>query len=417
MSDKQCSPSGADCAPGHVCAVNPARPCMTFACNATARAISAAPCAKPGVCALADSRAVSAAVQTDLRTVVVELNKPSRPFQASCDRVFSPATLSLMGGANAMCAAEGARLTVRLASTATLLPPANLTLLGAPPLQDDATGAPFTGAVALAACAADCAEPFAVIAGPETVPKPCQGAGGASSFSSSSDGDVVFDASRSFDPSGRPLASVQWSVVAPATPAARDAALVAAVARQANQTRLALGAADLAAIAAGDHALRVTVASVFGGSAAATKQLRVVASGAAPVIDLADAGATRRYSRGEGLRLSAAVSACDGAAVTFSWAGDDAETRSVPWAALASAPRTDRPTLMLPGPVRARHGDAHVLTLSAAVQGGGPPATASVRVVAEGSPLVAALKGPSDYRVSSVALLSASDSFDPDGES
>jgi hypothetical protein len=101
--------------------------------------------------------------------------------------------------------------------------------------------------------------------------------------------------------------------------------------------------------------------------------------------------------------------------VLFSWSGRDAAT-SAPWPAVPAG--SSQKTLLVPGPVpAARHGARGVVTLTAAIDGADAAgaASASVVVVAVGSPLVAALKGPSDFREAATVVLSAADSYDPDG--
>lgn len=406
VSDKQCKPG-----PNNTCAANeictrPASICYTYSCNSTTRTVAATPCASPSICMLANAELLSATLQPDARRILLNLNKPAVAKQFACGSAFDTATTKALGGLNAQCSAEGSVLTIELPATATIMPGANLTLqLAQMDLWDSVAGTPFRGSVALAGCGgAGCLPPVALIGGPETIAKPCK--------ANSTLGGVVLDASRSYDPSGRPLAALEWTLTA-----GSSAALARIVAAAQNSSRVVIRGADLDDVATGAYTLQLRAHSALGGESVASKTFQVVGSGVAPVLDLADAGATRRYLLRDGLRLAGAVapeSLCNGAAVNYSWTAADAASGAA-WAALGDA-ATDRPTLLLPGPVHARHGDTHRLTLTAAVAGGGQPVSATVTVVAEGSPLVAALKGPSDYRSSAVAVLSATDSYDPDGE-
>lgn len=96
----------------------------------------------------------------------------------------------------------------------------------------------------------------------------------------------------------------------------------------------------------------------------------------------------------------------------------DANT-SAPWI-VVPATATSK-TLVVPefgGSVPVKHGARHKLTLTASIQGGDPnlAATANLWVEAVGPPLVAALKGASNYKANRQLVLSASGSYDPDGE-
>ena len=102
------------------------------------------------------------------------------------------------------------------------------------------------------------------------------------------------------------------------------------------------------------------------------------------------------------------------AQVKFQWTGVESGT-GAPWPAMPVAANTK--TLIVPGPVPVRHGAAQLLTLTATIEGAPPGASASVNVAvaAVGSPLVAAIKGPSDFKAAATAIISAAGSYDPDG--
>ena len=106
-----------------------------------------------------------------------------------------------------------------------------------------------------------------------------------------------------------------------------------------------------------------------------------------------------------------------GTQVLLRWTGADAVT-SAPWI-VVPATATSK-TLVVPeyGPVPVKHGARHKVTLTASIEGrdANLAATAHMWVEAVGSPLVAALKGASDYKANRQLLLSASGSYDPDGE-
>jgi hypothetical protein len=100
--------------------------------------------------------------------------------------------------------------------------------------------------------------------------------------------------------------------------------------------------------------------------------------------------------------------------VLFEWSAVDADTNST-WSAVPTT--ATQKTLIVPGPVLVKHGQRHTLTLKASIQGADDnlAATTTVTVQAMRSPLAASLKGPSDFRAASTLVLSAADSFDPDG--
>jgi len=151
--------------------------------------------------------------------------------------------------------------------------------------------------------------------------------------------------------------------------------------------------------------------------AAATATIALRPSGVAPVISVMGA-AERTYYLKDGFKITTALvpeSVCEGAKVLFRWTGKDAATEA-PWDAIPAA--ATQKTLIVPGPVGARHNQRHTVTLSASIEGASAEmaSTATVTVQALGSPLVASLRGPSDFKARATLVLSAADSYDPDGE-
>lgn len=101
--------------------------------------------------------------------------------------------------------------------------------------------------------------------------------------------------------------------------------------------------------------------------------------------------------------------------VNFAWSAVDAATGAA-WQALTGS-NSARKDMIIPGPVPARHGTRHNLTLTASIEGAGAGLAASIQVgvTALGSPLVAAVKGPSDFKRVATVVISAAGSYDPDG--
>lgn len=130
----------------------------------------------------------------------------------------------------------------------------------------------------------------------------------------------------------------------------------------------------------------------------------------------------RRRGAGRPMRPGSCMQACSWphasssppTQVAYRWAATNTATNAT-WAAVEAT----RPRLTVaPAAVRlsgVRHGDSHLLQLQAALNGGAFSPVASLTVTAEGSPLVAALRGPSDFRAAATAVISAAGSSDPDG--
>lgn len=96
--------------------------------------------------------------------------------------------------------------------------------------------------------------------------------------------------------------------------------------------------------------------------------------------------------------------------VNFKWSGVD--QTGADWPTATSTQKT----LLVPGPVQVHNGDKHAVTLSAWIEGAqGTSSTATVNLRAVGSPLVAVLKGPSDFKQAATIVLNAANSYDPDG--
>ncbi|GBF88175.1 hypothetical protein Rsub_00887 [Raphidocelis subcapitata] len=326
----------ADCAPGLVCGPLPAG-CSVLTCAASGLSLALEDCPAAGACAMPPESLRSAALAPNLRHISVALNAAARPGSFPCSSLFANPTAAALGGAAARCKVEAATLTVHLPAMATVVPGDALVLAdGQSALVLAEGGAPFKGRVNLQHCSPDCALPVAVLAAPPVITKPCPGANGTGAAFS-----VALDAGSSFDPSGRALADVSWRLAAgSAWDPVLQALMAAANTGPTMPMRLEVAAADLEAIAAG----RYTV--------------EVAAAGSAPVISLIGP-ADRHYHIGGGLTISTHL-------VLYDWTAADGETGE-PWAAVARGPSASRKTLVIPAPVPARHGQWHVVTLTASV--------------------------------------------------
>ena len=239
---------------------------------------------------------------------------------------------------------------------------------------------------------------------------------------------LILDASLSSDPSGRPLKKVEWRV-APDSP--NNSSMLAAMLAAVNalktvrgQAVVAISAAEIAALYANTTGspktfkVSAAVTGAFGDSADAVATFTLNAAGATPSVRILGPQAARRFKIKDGFRVAAAVdsaSVCDALPAIYTWSPlmSDGAT---PWA--SSQLTATGATAVAPGPVPGvADGNQFVVRLSAANPNSvGAAAVASVGLIAEAAGLVAALDGPSSVAADKAIVLSAANSYDPDGE-
>ncbi|KAI8464953.1 MAG: hypothetical protein J3K34DRAFT_489498 [Monoraphidium minutum] len=390
--------------------------CFTLACeNAT---ITSTPCSSAAGMCLPERKITKAQFAADRRSILVSLNLDAAPAEFDCDKVFDAKTSELLG-AGAFCVAEGAAMTVHLTPAATIkatgAPTVNDTLMfdqAQSLLIHDLSGLPFNSNVSIALDDAETpAAPVVILTVPSVFTLPC--GGGPAPV------DLVFDASSSYDPSGRPLTQVTWSlgIDESSDPSPVINALLAAN-MSATASKFVIPAANVSSLTVSSYVIRAEITNDFGAKSFAEAQVEVKAAGQAPIVTIVGSGAApRAVSIKDGFKLTSSLvaeSVCAGDEVTYAWDSESAKYDP----AVAAVPTKASKTLIMPGPLAGFvDGDAGVITLTAGItdkDGDDQSSTASsISVVARASPLVAAVKGPSDFSEAAAIVISAAGSFDP----
>eukprot|EP00775_Hariotina_reticulata_P010860 gene10860-11014_t len=352
-----------------------------------------------GVCVPAVRRAVSARFSASGRQVLVTLNALARDASLPCSSLFSSNSTKLLGG-KAWCKAVDRTVTIDLDPlSATLVPDDTLELSSSQlvlvdKLQNDAS---FSGNIKVVTCI-DCTAPVAVLTGPEVIAEACEISQGS---------PAVFDASYSYDPSGRPLASITWGGGDVANPVLSQ---VINSANAINSNRLLLPQSMIAQLPDGSYSLSVTVRSFLGQQHTALLTFNKTGSGAVPVISIVG-GPSQQFKLSEGLNLASFLepsSVCSGKMVQYSWESGDGAWEGV-------LTNYSRKNLVLQAPLPAVAGGRYPLVLRARFKGSLEAATARATVTAVGSPLSISLVGPAgDVRSGTTISLNAGGSLDPD---
>jgi hypothetical protein len=218
---------------------------------------------------------------------------------------------------------------------------------------------------------------------------------------------VVFDASSSYDASGRPLTKFAWVQLGSA-----DAVLAAVVsaANTGNKARLVIPGAALGQVANGNYSLRVTVTNFLGLTRSGSVTFQKLGSGALPVVTVLR-GLVQPFSVAEGLKVSTQIvasSVCASKNVEWAWRSWDA------WSAIPAG--YSRKDLVVAGPVPGgADGTARLVGLTARFAGSTEAVSINVTLLPMRSPIRAVLRGPDgDVRAARTIVLNAGSSEDPD---
>ena len=195
--------------PGYGCVQDSS--CRELICDASvsgAKAITQRPCNHTCMRTTRPSMA-SATFSKDYRTIEVALEAPAQRFSPriiAASRIFDAATAQALGRA-AYCTLSGNRLgvTVRLGASSTITAGSELLLLASHDLKDE-TGVFFNAAAAVVvAHPAEKEAPVSSLRGPTVITASC-------AASKRTRARAFLDAGASFDPTGRSLAQLEWSL-------------------------------------------------------------------------------------------------------------------------------------------------------------------------------------------------------------
>ncbi|GIL86916.1 hypothetical protein Vretifemale_15113 [Volvox reticuliferus] len=409
--------SGAGCASDEYCAAPPTT-CRLWVCDAVTQALVRGPCPQ-AICQPMNLEVLSAILSDDGRSINITLNAPARTITpTSCNRIFEVNSLTMVGGAAAVCQVEDTLLTVNLGPGATVLVNTTLNLTSGSALVWRMNNSrPFTGSVKVGACA-NCSRPLALVSGPSAIAQPCDT---NSSSSTSRVQSLEIDATSSTDPSGRSLQNVVWTVLNAPGSSSSSAALQAAVDRANNfvnprqRLMLTLNSSEVSALdIAKGYSLQVALTSWLGTATSAMFNFSKNAATTKPVVKITGPPVQTFLIR-TGIRASAAVTvSCAGKALNWQWTGQDASA-----IALLNGTSKTSQQIFIPGPVSSViHGQSLTFRVSGSYVDAGEgvePATSDVTFTAVGSDPVVRLTGPSgDWPDNSPLVFNATTSSDPD---
>lgn len=233
----------------------------------------------------------------------------------------------------------------------------------------------------------------------------------------------------SYDPSGRPLKSVQWRVAADsATNSSRLTGVMAAVNKlkdARSQSVLTVPPTLLKEMFEDgevDFKITAAITNAFGMSIDAVSSFMIKNVDVTPVVKVLGPTADRVFKIKDGLKVETAVDAsavCGLGPVDYQWTGTKNDFDRTSWSAFPAAAAVRDSTLVVPGPLpNTFDGERYVVTLTAEYgdDGNENAATLEVTLVAQASDLLAAIDGPSSVAADKPIVLSAAGSYDPDGE-
>ncbi|GFR51061.1 hypothetical protein Agub_g13383 [Astrephomene gubernaculifera] len=409
--------SGTGCADNELC-VQVAN-CQRWQCNAASQSLVPVSC--DGKCRPKDLKPLSAKISDDGQSVVVTLNAYATKLSSvPCGRIFDAASSALLGGASAaMCSTSDNTLTAKMGPTAKLMPGNSLTLLTSTSAlvgQVDSTLV-FTGSVTVDSCTA-CVVPKVALAGPSAITTPCTDSSSSSSLLQAA-GAVPpsFDASLSYDPSGRTTwSNVQWSLADSSGSAGGRATLQAAIDRtnavSSPNSRLVLSlmTTEANSLPESTYTLQATLTSWLGTSASKTFSFAKTGDDAPPAVKIVGP-AVQTFRLSSGMRVSAAVGqVCSGRTLSWLW------TSPSGWSAIPEAGSSAQ-QLYVAAPVAAVHGQDIVLRVNVSYAGISSVAagTDTVTMTAVGAAPSAKLSGPSgDVADDTTLVFNATTSTDPD---
>eukprot|EP00775_Hariotina_reticulata_P012979 gene12979-13108_t len=409
---KACS-ANADCAADQECATSDQ--CTQISCPTGTNSYVTTPCSK--VCMAAIRNATAAKISEDGKTIFLSLSAKPLPATFACSDLFDLNTTALLG-ANAQCsAASTGGVVIQLLPESTISYGNNLVIKADQAVLKDLlvpTVKFSNGSVPVTKCDACAAStPTMLVLGPKVI---------TLAATAEAATDVVIDASRTFDPTGRPLTNVTWASISdPASSSGWDQLLDTVNALSDVQKRLKLTipasllSSPTANFPSGVYTFKLTVTNWLGRlQESAPVSFTVEAACTAPVLSIIG-GNSQSFLISQGIKLDSllvASSVCPGKEVVYSWS-----TSSAAWNNTVVPDGFAGKTLIIPGPARAvQDGETRDVVLTAYLKGNqDKKVVIPITLTAVGTPLVAALKAPSgDVKNTTTIRLDASASSDPD---
>ncbi|KAG2497301.1 hypothetical protein HYH03_004884 [Edaphochlamys debaryana] len=391
----------------------------------------------PGVCTPDALGMAFGHLAPDGRSLTIGLSTSAMPLiNVPCTSIFDETTNALLS-TKTMCTALFNILLVKLSGMETFTPTTTLTMSASTALVGALSGGAvkFTGSVTLTGCSNACSKPVASLTGPAVIGvKPCI----ISLTPIEMDTLATFDASASFDPTGRALKSVTWSYFETLPSggggsklsdqdrnrldALMTSASDATAAPVASRLKLSLTSSQEGLLAQTEAQITffVIVTSWLGTDDSKEFAIKKPGSNSegstqmyadVPALTVSG-GPTQTFLISSGIRLEAqSTSTCSGRIIVWSWTSS--------WSGMPTGEDAAKPLLHIAGPVSATHGQAITIKAKARfsdMSATDPAnfATATVTLTALGQPPVAVLTGPNgDVSASTAIVLVATGSTDP----